>query len=309
MRPRRIQRRVSHAHRVPRPDRQAPPEGPWLIPPRRPRRAAPVALLVLAVSAAAVLAAGQLAPRGAATDLIDRSGDAAATRAALSAAERSTALVRRSDPLGDRPELDARLAPPLASLTGYRWPLVHARITQAFGPSSGGTFIVGGKSFHDGVDIASFCGDHIVAAHGGVVIAAGRRTDAALGWVGNLAAYHARLDERNLWGTLAIIVVIDDGNGYRSIYAHFHRIVVRAGQAVHAGALLGTEGATGHASGCHLHYGLYSPAAVGRFRTDPVVVARTLIPAGEIARIDPLVVLPPLKAGFNTWGWGAGDGH
>jgi murein DD-endopeptidase MepM/ murein hydrolase activator NlpD len=270
---------------------------------------APVAVLVLTVAAAVVLVAGQLAPRSAATDLVDRAGDAAATRAGLTAGGAASTMVRRVDPLGDRPELDARLAPPLASLADYRWPLVHSRITQAFGPSSGGTFIVSGAHFHDGVDIASFCGDHVVAAHAGVVIAAGRRTDAAIGWVGNLAAYHARLDERSLWGTLAIIVVIDDGNGYRSIYAHFHRIVVTVGQVVHAGDFLGTEGATGHASGCHLHYGLFSPAAAGRFRTDPAIVQRTLIPAAEIARIDPLLVLPPLKAGFNTWGWGAGDGH
>jgi murein DD-endopeptidase MepM/ murein hydrolase activator NlpD len=268
-----------------------------------------MALLLLTVAAAVVLVAGQLTPRGAATDLRDRAGDAAATGAGLAAALDSTAMVRRLDPLGDRPELDARLAPPVTSLSGYRWPLVHARITHAFGPSSGGTFIVAGAHFHDGLDIASFCGDHIVAAHDGVVIAAGRHADAALGWVGNLTAYHARLEAKHLWGTLAIIVVIDDGNGYRSVYAHFHRIVVAAGQRVRAGEFLGTEGATGHASGCHLHYGLFSPAAAGHYRTDPAIVARTLIPAAEIARIDPLVVLPALRVGFNTWGWGAGDGH
>ena len=30
-------------------------------------------------------------------------------------------------------------------------------------------------------------------------------------------------------------------------------------QRVHAGEFLGYEGRTGNASGCHLHYGLFSP--------------------------------------------------
>ena len=53
--------------------------------------------------------------------------------------------------------------------------------------------------------------------------------------------------------------MIDDGNGYRSIYAHFSKVRVKAGDVVKAGQLIGWEGDTGRASGCHLHYGLFSP--------------------------------------------------
>lgn len=196
----------------------------------------------------------------------------------------------------------------IAGMSGYRWPLEHARITQAFGPSSGGSFIVDGGAFHDGLDLATFCGDRVRAAHDGAVIAAGRHTDEATGWVGDLAAYHARLDEKQAWGSLAIIVVIDDGNGFRSIYVHLARATVTVGQVVKAGDDIGFEGATGYASGCHLHYGLFDPHSTGRFETDPEVVARTLAPAAVVARIDPLLVLPPLEAGDITWGWGARDG-
>ena len=119
--------------------------------------------------------------------------------------------------------------------------------------------MVNGKRFHDGVDLATFCGDRVVAAHAGTVLAAGRHFDPELGWVGSLAAYTKRLDAGHLWSELPILVVIDDGNGYRSMYAHFGRIVVKRGQTVTAGQLLGYEGATGHATGCHLHYGLFSP--------------------------------------------------
>jgi len=96
-----------------------------------------------------------------------------------------------------------------------------------------------------------------------------------------------------LWGSLPIIVVVDDGNGYRSIYAHFNLIAVKVGQRVRAGQFLGWEGSTGFATGCHLHYGLFSPFEDALFTLEPKVAARTKLPAFEIARIDPLLVLPP----------------
>lgn len=177
-------------------------------------------------------------------------------------------------------------------LQGYRSPLPHGRLTLPFGPSPWGSRLVEGKAFHDGVDIATFCGDRIKAAHDGKVLAAGRRFDAQIGWVGDLQPYFDRLDRKHLWATLPITVVVDDGNGYRSIYAHFSKVVVKRGQTVKAGQLLGYEGATGRASGCHLHYGLFSPLETGTFAIEPDVVKRLKVPRAQIARIDPLLVLP-----------------
>jgi murein DD-endopeptidase MepM/ murein hydrolase activator NlpD len=74
---------------------------------------------------------------------------------------------------------------------------------------------------------------------------------------------------------------------------------VKPGQTVKAGQLLGYEGATGHASGCHVHYGLFSPWETATFAIRPDVVKRMKLPKTEIARIDPLLVLPP-KAGVNA---------
>jgi murein DD-endopeptidase MepM/ murein hydrolase activator NlpD len=181
---------------------------------------------------------------------------------------------------------------PPEALEGYRSPLPHGRLTLPFGPSPWGSRLVEGKAFHDGVDLATFCGDHIKAAHGGKVLAAGRRFDTQIGWVGDLQPYFDRLDRKHLWGTLPITVVIDDGNGYRSIYAHFSKLVVKRGQTVKAGQFLGYEGATGRASGCHLHYGLFSPLEPGTFAIEPEVVKRMKVPGAQIARIDPLLVLP-----------------
>jgi murein DD-endopeptidase MepM/ murein hydrolase activator NlpD len=53
---------------------------------------------------------------------------------------------------------------------------------------------------------------------------------------------------------------------------------------------------TGRASGCHLHYGLFSPYEETLIGFDPVAAGHMLLPTEVIARIDPLLVLPPLEA-------------
>ncbi len=184
-------------------------------------------------------------------------------------------------------------APLVANLIGYQWPLPHGRLTQPFGPSRWGSGVVDGEPFHDGIDLATFCGDRIVAAHDGVILVASRRYADYIGWIGKLDPYKARLDEKRLWGTLPIVVVIDDGNGYRSIYAHFSKVEVKRGDTVAAGDFLGYEGMTGHASGCHLHYGLFSPLETATFGMEAAIAKRMQLPLVQIARIDPLLVLPP----------------
>ena len=186
----------------------------------------------------------------------------------------------------------APTAPAPSTLTGYVWPLPNGRITNAFGPNYYSDNTVDGVRFHDGLDIATFCGDRIVAAHSGVVLAVGRKVDPWMGWIGSLAPSVARRDKYSLWGELPIVIVIDDGNGYRSIYAHFSKTAVTAGQTVTAGQFIGWEGRTGFATGCHLHYGLFSPYDPDRFGLRADVVKRTKLPAWEIARINPILVLP-----------------
>ncbi len=202
-------------------------------------------------------------------------------------------LTRRPDPGRKAAIRNARVAPPVDSLTGYRWPIRRARLTLPFGPTPLGSPIVVGQGFHDGIDLATFCGDRVTAAHDGTVLAAGRQFDDVMGWVGDLTAYKDRLDAKHLWLTLPNVVVIDDGNGYRSIYAHFRDVVVAPGDVVRAGQLLGYEGETGHATGCHLHYGLFSPDTAATFGYDPVGAGHMLLPTEELARVDPLLVMPP----------------
>lgn len=201
------------------------------------------------------------------------------------------------------PPAPAPTAPAPSTLTGYRWPLSRGRLTTDYGPTDGGSWVVDGGRFHDGIDIASFCGDRVGAAHDGTVLAAGRVFDAYLGWAGDLAPYDARLDAKHLWIDLPITVVIDDGDGYRSIYAHLGLASVKPGEQVHAGQLIGYEGRTGHATGCHLHFGLFSPLETATFNLRRDIQRRWLLPDRETARVDPLLVLPRQPKRI-TLGWG-----
>jgi murein DD-endopeptidase MepM/ murein hydrolase activator NlpD len=67
------------------------------------------------------------------------------------------------------------------------------------------------------------------------------------------------------------LVILDHGMGLTSAFLHLSGASVRAGQAVRQGERIGTVGATGRATGPHLHWSLVWNGA----RIDPAaVVAR-----------------------------------
>jgi murein DD-endopeptidase MepM/ murein hydrolase activator NlpD len=163
-------------------------------------------------------------------------------------------------------------------------------MTSFFAPRDTGFLIVDGQRIHDGLDLATFCGDNIYAAHSGTVIAAGRRYLHAMAFNGPLRAAYKRIYRRGSLPLMAITVVIDDGNGYRSLYAHLGRAVVRPGDRVRAGQLIGYEGATGDATGCHLHYGLIRMDGPW-MRVSPERAKEYHYPGWVRERVDPLRVL------------------
>jgi len=178
-------------------------------------------------------------------------------------------------------------------LTGYVWPLRNALISGRFAPrlaAEGGFVVIDGVAYHDGLDLNTRCGDKVRAAHDGTVLYAGRDFDPYLGYQGDAEAIYARLEKQGRTNTQPIVIVIDDGNGYRSVYVHLAEADAEAGQVVKAGDIIGLEGMTGFATGCHLHYGM--------IRMDgpwQEVVAR-LQPYGYPPlvreRVNPLDVLP-----------------
>lgn len=86
---------------------------------------------------------------------------------------------------------------------------------------------------HDGWDYAAPAGSAVLAAAPGRVVWAG--------WVDTLCP------------TPAGLVVLDHGNGYRTLYWHLQTIEASEGQDLARGARLGTVGSTGCSSGPHLH--------------------------------------------------------
>ena len=86
--------------------------------------------------------------------------------------------------------------------------------------------------YHKGIDIANRAAPDILAADSGKVIVAG--------WPDGYG-YGNR-------------VVIDHGNGYRTLYGHLSRIYVVPGQTVSRGSAIGKMGSTGRSTGIHLHF-------------------------------------------------------
>lgn len=84
---------------------------------------------------------------------------------------------------------------------------------------------------HDGLDIANDVGTAVYATGDGVVESAGR-TSAGLG----------------------VMIVINHGYGYTTVYGHLSEVLVRSGERVKRGALIARSGRTGVVTGPHLHY-------------------------------------------------------
>lgn len=89
--------------------------------------------------------------------------------------------------------------------------------------------VPGVNLFHRGQDIVAPCGEPIHAAHDGVV---------------QTASY---------WGTYGNWILLDNGGGIATGYAHASQILVSVGQHVKTGQVIGLVGQTGAATGCHLH--------------------------------------------------------
>lgn len=142
------------------------------------------------------------------------------------------------------PEIAARIEREQAQVTAARerdddrtdfaqafiWP-VQGRISGRFGNQR----VYNGtpKTPHSGMDIAAPNGTPVLAPAGGVVTFAGP-------------------DLYLTGGTL----LIDHGHGVSSNFLHLSRIDVKVGDRITQGQVIGAVGATGRATGPHLHWGM-----------------------------------------------------
>jgi murein DD-endopeptidase MepM/ murein hydrolase activator NlpD len=86
------------------------------------------------------------------------------------------------------------------------------------------------KEFHKGLDIATKKGTPVIATGDGFVAEAGKDTE------------------------LGKYIRIDHGFGFSTYYCHLAEILVKRGQRIKRGQIIGKVGNTGRSTGTHLHY-------------------------------------------------------
>jgi murein DD-endopeptidase MepM/ murein hydrolase activator NlpD len=110
-------------------------------------------------------------------------------------------------------------------------PIARMRITSEFGHRSNP--FGKGHTFHRGIDLSAPVGTPVYAVAAGTVIRAS--------------------SDRN-YGN---VVVINHHNGYKTLYAHNSKLVVKVGQRVKVGQQIAKVGSTGRSTGPHLHFEIH----------------------------------------------------
>lgn len=88
------------------------------------------------------------------------------------------------------------------------------------------------NAFHPGIDFRGKTGDEIRATADATVKKAARNK------------------------VLGRYIILSHGNGFETIFAHMHKTLVKKGEKVKRGEVIGQIGNTGRSTGSHLHYGI-----------------------------------------------------
>lgn len=107
------------------------------------------------------------------------------------------------------------------------WP-ASGRLTSGFGNRK--SPFGRGIRFHQGIDIANSSGTNILAAGEGIIT-----------FSGNQSGYGKT-------------IIINHGNGYKTLYAHNRKLLVTVGDKIKKGQAIGKMGSTGRSTGSHLHF-------------------------------------------------------
>ncbi len=109
-------------------------------------------------------------------------------------------------------------------------PVVYRGITSKFGFRINPILHV--KEFHEGDDLRASVNTPIHATANGVI---------------EYAAYN----KKSGYGRL---IIMDNGYGFQTYFGHLHKIVVKSGEFIKKGQIIGYTGDTGLSNGPHLHY-------------------------------------------------------
>lgn len=175
-------------------------------------------------------------------------------------------------------------------LGGYRWPVRGGTVSGWYEWDKRGDFVTGKRRLRGGLEISWFCrpsstrGAIVKAAHKGTVLATGTEWPDHAGFDGPVA--YARLAKRS-GGKLPNGIVIDDGNGYLSVYKHLDELLVKPGEKVKAGKVIGTMGS--YQKVCRIEYQLVRADGLWMLVSDAARKAGW--PDNARERVDPLAVL------------------
>jgi murein DD-endopeptidase MepM/ murein hydrolase activator NlpD len=160
----------------------------------------------------------------------------AASSADNALAERTAEGERASR--GEDRESSTKITEEQAEAEAWLLPLNDYQFTSAYGVRFG--------KLHAGIDLAAPEGTPYMAVHAGEVTSAG---------------YH---------GGYGYSITIKHSDGTEMIYAHSRRLLVKSGDKVKAGQVIGEVGNTGYSYGTHLHLEVHVKGAP----TDPIVFLR-----------------------------------
>ncbi len=151
------------------------------------------------------------------------------------------------------------------------WPVKGSvLLTQSFGSTPESKILYNGKP-HNGIDLKASTGTPLYAAERGVVRA-----------IGDTDMFPRCL-------SYGKYVLIDHPNGLSTLYAHLSLIKVNKGDTVTREQLIGYSGATGYATGPHLHFTVYDSKTV-EFKSSSVANSTCkLLPYGGY--LNPLAYL------------------
>jgi murein DD-endopeptidase MepM/ murein hydrolase activator NlpD len=155
------------------------------------------------------------------------------------------------------------ITPPASTFRFEAWPTEFRVVTQWFGARPE-FYKKYGLPGHEGIDFVAPLGSKIFAVAPGTV----KRVQAT--------------DDGNAYG---IHVRIQHVDGYETIYGHFKSAIVKLGDQVAAGQLIGFADSTGNAFGSHLHLTLkHASETLGRYPNhiiDPTPFVKAVLEQGK----------------------------
>ena len=158
------------------------------------------------------------------------------------AATTGDALAERADgeraSRGENRDASTKITEEQAEADAWLLPLEEYQFTSPYGVRFG--------KLHAGIDLAAPEGTPYMAVHAGEVTSAGYQ------------------------GGYGYAITIKHSDGTEMIYAHSRRLLVKSGDKVKAGQVIGEVGNTGYSYGTHLHLEVH----VNGSPTDPIVFLR-----------------------------------